>query len=192
MTTTTNALPPQPDTILVSGESGGGADFAPHPTGPHSAVCCDVVDLGIWQDQFPGKAPRDVRKIRLVFQTDEKRADGQRFTVGRMFTASLGEKANLRKFLESWRGVPFTPEQLAGFDLVKLIGAPALIQVKHRLKQDKTYADIDSIMQLPKGMAKLSVADYVRVKDRAPAAPAPADPHDGFPPPIDEDDDLPF
>lgn len=192
MTETTKALPPQPDEILVTGDAGGGVDFKPHPTGPHAAVCCDVVDLGIWQDQFPGKAPRDVRKIRLVFQTGETREDGQRFTVGRMFTASLGEKANLRKFLESWRGIPFTPEQLAGFNLVKLIGAPALIQVKHRQKQDKTYADIDSIMQLPKGMAKLTVDGYVRVKDREPAKPAAADPHDGYPPPLDEDDDLPF
>lgn len=192
MATATNPLPPQPDEIIVSGESGG-VDFKPHPTGPHSAVCCDIVDLGIWQDQYPGKAPRNVRKIRLVFQTEEKREDGLRFTVGRMFTASLGEKANLRKFLESWRGVPFTPEQLAGFNLVKLIGAPAMIQVKHSTRKGGTYADLDSIMQLPKGMAKLAVENYVRVKDREPEKPKAADPHDGFPPPLeDEDDDLPF
>ncbi len=189
--TNANVLPPQPDAILVSGESGG-ADFKPHPVGPHAAVCCDVVDLGIWQDQYPGQPPRNVRKIRLVFQTAEFREDGQRFTVGRMFTASLGEKANLRKFLESWRGRAFTPEELAGFDLVKLIGAPALVQVKHREKQGKTYADIDSVMQLPKGMVKLQVENYTRVKDREPQKPTTGDPHDGFPPPIDEDDDLPF
>lgn len=183
------ALPPQPDEIVVSGE-GGGTDFKPHPIGPHAAVCCDVIDLGIWKDQFPGKAPRDVRKIRLMFQTDERREDGERFTVGRMFTASLHEKAKLRQFLESWRGIAFTEDQIRGFNLVKLIGAPALIQVKHRTKGEKTYGDIDSIMQMPKGMPKIAVEKYIRVKDRTPAAPA--DPHDGFPPPIEEDDDLPF
>jgi hypothetical protein len=160
------ALPPQPDEILVRGDSTG-VDYAPHAAGPHAAVCCDVVDLGVWQDQFPGRPPRDVRKIRLVFQTSEIRADGQRFTVSRMFSASLNEKATLRKFLESWRGRPFTPEELSGFNLVKLIGAPALVQVKHRQKQDKTYADVDSIMQLPRGMTKLAVENYIRVKDRA-------------------------
>lgn len=186
-----NVLPPQPDEILVSGDSGG-VEFKPHETGPFSAVCCDVVDLGIWQDTFPGKPPRDVRKIRLVFQTAETREDGKRFTVGRMFTASLGDKANLRKFLESWRGTPFTEEQLHGFNLVKLIGACALIQIKHRTKNDKTYADIDAVMQLPKGMARLTVDDYIRVKDRAPAAPVTGS-HDGFAPPIEEEeDDLPF
>lgn len=185
--TQTNPLPPQPDEIVVSGESG--VDFKPHPTGPHAAVCCDVVDLGIWKDQFPGKAPRDVRKIRLLFQTDERREDGERFTVGRMFTASLSEKANLRKFLESWRGVPFTEEQIRGFNLVKLIGAPALIQVKHRVKGEKTYGDIDSVMQLPKGMQRIAVENYVRVKDRAPVAAA----ADGdYPPPIEDDDEMPF
>lgn len=189
--TNAHSIPAQPDEIIVSGENNGG-DFKPHPTGPHSAVCCDVVDLGIWQDQFPGKAPRDVRKIRLVFQTDERREDGERMTVGRMFTASLGEKANLRKFLESWRGTPFTEEQLRGFNLVKLIGAPALVQVKHRQKGEKIYADIDSVMQVPRGMQKLTVENYVRVKDRAPT-PATGDPHDGYPPPIEDDDDsLPF
>jgi hypothetical protein len=192
--TTTNTLPPQPDDIVVSGESGG-VDYKPHPTGPHAAVCCDIVDLGVWQDQYPGKAPRNVRKIRLVFQTDETREDGKRFTVGRLFTASLGEKANLRKFIESWRGVSFTEEELRGFSLSKLIGAPALVQVKHRKKGEKTYADIDSVMRLPKGMEKLMVTDYVRVKDREqtpPAAPAHRDFED-FPPAIlEEEDDLPF
>lgn len=189
MTTTGVSLPPQPDEIIVSGE-GGGVDFKAHPVGPHAAVCCDVVDLGIWQDTFPGKPTRDVRKIRLVFQTGETRDDGLSFTVGRMFTASLGEKANLRKFLESWRGVPFTEEQIKGFDMVKLIGAPCLIQIKHRKKGEKTYADIDSIMQLPKGMPRLKVENYVRVKDRAPVAPVAAEefPHAL----VDEDDDLPF
>lgn len=192
MTTTANPLPPQPDEIIVSGEGGSGVDYKPHPTGPHAAVCCDVVDLGVWTDTYPGKAPRDVRKIRIVFQTGEVREDGKRFTVGTMFTASLGEKANLRKFLVSWRGVAFTEEQLKAFSLTKLIGAPALIQIKHKDKNGKTYPEIDSVMQLPKGMERLSVTDYVRVKDRAPVA-AVADPHDGFPPPIeDEDDDLPF
>ncbi len=185
-----NPLPPQPDEIVVSGGNGGGVEFKAHPTGPHSAVCCDVIDLGIWKDQFPGKAPRDVRKIRLMFQTDERREDGERYVVGRMFTASLHEKAKLRQFLESWRGVPFTEEQIHGFNLVKLIGAPALIQVKHRQKGEKVYGDIDSVMQLPKGMVKLAVDKYVRVKDRAPAAANES--HDGFPPPIEEDDDLQF
>lgn len=190
MSTSQHPLPPQSDSIMVSAESGG-VDFKPHPVGPHAAVCCDVVDLGIWQDTYPGKAPRDVRKIRVVFQTEEIRADGQRFTVGAMFTASLGEKANLRKFLVSWRGKAFTDEEIKGFDMSKLIGAPALIQVKHRQKGDKTYADIDSVMQLPKGMTRLAVTDYIRVKDRAPIAPAES--HDGFPAPLqDEDDDLPF
>lgn len=191
MTTTAHALPPQPDEIIVSGESGG-VDFKPHPTGPHAAVCCDIVDLGVWQDQYPGQAPRDVRKIRLVFQTEEVREDGKRFTVGRMFTASLGEKANLRKFIVSWRGVDFTEAELKAFNLVKLIGAPALIQVKHRVKGDKTYADIDSVMRLPKGMSKLVVEDYIRVKDREQQKPA-VQPDDDFPAAlVDEDDDLPF
>lgn len=186
---TTSTLPPQSDEIIAS-DNGGGQDFAPAPTGPHPSVCCDVIDLGMWESEWKGKK-KQVRKVRVAFQIPELRDDKKRFVVSRMFTLSLSEKANLRKFLENWRGVPFTPEQLAGFNLVQLIGAPALIQVSHNKKGDKTYANIDTVMKLPRGMEKLSVTDYVRVKDREKQAAAPND-GDDFGGPIEDDDDLPF
>ena len=186
---TTNTLPPQSDEIIAS-DSGGGKDFTPAPTGPHPAVCCDVIDLGMWESEWQGKK-KQVRKVRLAFQIPELRDDGKRYVVSRMFTLSLGDKAALRKFLQDWRGVPFTEEQLKGFNLTTLIGAPALIQVSHNNKNgDKTYANIDTVMKLPKGLPKLSVEEYVRVKDRNPE-PAAANAGD-FPPPIEDDDDLPF
>lgn len=161
---TTNTLPPQSDEIIAA-DNGGGQDFAPAPAGPHPAVCCDIIDMGMIETEWQGKK-RQTRKIRVAFQITELRDDGKRFVVSRRFTLSLSEKAALRAFLESWRGVPFTPEQLKGFNLVTLIGVPALIQVSHNKPKDRVDANIDAIMRLPKGMDKLSVVDYVRVKDR--------------------------
>ena len=174
---------------LILKDSGG--NFTPAPDGPHPAVCVDVVDLGIVETSWQGQQ-RSTHKCRLVFEIEETMDDGRRFTVNRQFTASLNEKASLRKFLESWRGRPFTKEELAGFDTEQLIGAPAVIQVVHAEREGKVYANIDSVMKLMRGMPRLQPSgDYVRVRDRAAKAMANghADP-DG---PLDDiDDSLPF
>lgn len=164
-----------------------GTTFTPAPEGQHVAVCVDVVDLGIVETKWKEKT-KQVHKCRLVFEIAEEMENGKRFTVSRQFTASLSEKANLRKFLESWRGRAFTKEELAGFDTEQLLGAPAVIQVVHNDRGDKTYANIDTVMKLMKGLPRLAPSGaYVRVKDRTEA------PHDdGAPPHDDDDSSLPF
>jgi hypothetical protein len=85
------------------------------------------------------------------------------------FTASLSEKANLRPFLEGWRGKAFTPEELRGFDPAQVAGVPAYINVIHEPGQKNgkavVYANIASIMPLPKGMAKPQLEGEVIVHD---------------------------
>lgn len=145
----------------------GGA-FQNAPEGTSVAVCCDVVDLGIITSVWEGET-RSAHKIDVVFQLAELMDDGRPFTIRQRFTLSLNEKANLRKFLESWRGRAFTAAELKdGFDVEKLIGAPALIQTVHVTRGEKTYANINSVMTLPKSMKAITVRDYVRVKDREP------------------------
>lgn len=173
---------------LVARDSGG--TFTPAPEGGHSAVCVDVVDLGIVTTEWKGKA-KQVHKCRIVYEIGEAMESGHRFTVSRQFTVSLSEKANLRAFLEAWRGKAFTKEELAGFDLEVLLGAPAVIQVQHKEREGKTYANITSVMKLMKGVAKLEPSGkYVRVKDRE-TTNGDGPPHDDAPPP-DDDDALPF
>jgi hypothetical protein len=151
-----------------------GGSFTPAPEGQHRAVCCDVVDLGMVTSQWEGQT-RTAHKVRLVFQIDEPMDDGRPFMVSQQFTLSLHEKAALRKFLEGWRGVAFTAQELAGFDVETLLGANALLQIIHAHKPDgKTFANINAVMRLPKGMPKLAARDYVRVQDREPAPAAPA------------------
>ncbi len=141
-------------------------DFQLAPEGQHQAVCVDVVDLGMVAVEWQGQK-KTQHKCRLVWEVDEKMPNGKRFTVRRQFTASLGMKANLRGFLEAWRGRPFTDAELAGFDTEQLIGVNALIQVVHTKKGDKTYDNINAIMRLAKGMTPIEpTADYVRVQDR--------------------------
>ena len=133
------------------------------PEGLHSAVCVDVVNLGVVQGAYGPK-----HKVRLVWQLeamDEER--GRRFDVARVYTLSLHERAALRKDLESWRGRKFTELELDGFDLERLISVPAQVQVTHDLGDDGSlYANVTTVVPPIKGVPKLAPLDYVRAKDR--------------------------
>jgi hypothetical protein len=54
--------------------------------------------------------------------------------------------------LESWRGRPFTPAELDGFDLKKVLGANCFLNIVHGNKGDKVYANIATVNPLPKGI----------------------------------------
>jgi len=93
------------------------------------------------------------------------RGRGKRFVVTNTYTASLNEKANLRRDLESWRGRPFTAEELQGFDLEKVVGKPCMLNlVAKTTAKGKTWTGIAAIMPLPKDAEKLTPEtprDYV-------------------------------
>jgi hypothetical protein len=140
-----------------------GSKRIPAPAGVHNAVCVDVVDLGLQQTQFGVQ-----HKIVVIWEIDEQHPEfDRRFTVSRKYTNSLNEKATLSKDLESWRGKPFTKEERGGFDVEKLIGAPAMVNVAHKTENGVTYDNVVTITPVPKGMQRLAPSpDYVRVKDR--------------------------
>lgn len=170
--------------------SAKGSQYPPAPAGTHSAVCIDVVDMGILKVTFGGKEKAQ-HKIRIVWQIDELRDDGNPHNVSKRYTLSLHEKASLRKDLESWRGRAFNDGELAGFDLEDLLSAPALLNVVHAVKDGQTYANVTSIMKLPKMMEAPRPVNYTRVCDRETtngAVPPPGF-DDG---PAITDDDVPF
>lgn len=154
--------------IIVS--EGSTKKYTPHPEGQFAARCIDVVDMG-WQKTDYG--PK--YKVRVVFycgETEDREIEGEKvtmpLTISCFFTASLHEKANLRAFLESWRGKSFTSEEAQAFDLEKMLGAAAFIQVTHNhASNGNTYANVKSIMRLPQGMTPPAIpSDYQRVCDR--------------------------
>lgn len=162
-----------------------GKSFKPAPEGLFQAVCCDVVDLGDMANQFkPGTTQAKVRLVWQIEETDPE-FDNKPFVASRMYTASLNEKATLRKHLESWRGRKFSADELKGFDVEVLLGVNCQINIVHFEKDGKTYANVETIVPAPKGVPKISVRDYVRVKDR--------DPKDSTTHPgAIEDEDVPF
>lgn len=168
--------------------AGNSTTFIPCPAGVHQAVCVDVVDMGNLEVVWNGQK-KIQHKVRVVWQVEELMDDGKPFIVQKRYTASLHEKSKLRPELESWRGRPFTEDELHEFDLEKLIGANCLLNVAHVSKDGKTYANVTAVMPLKKGMEKLIGTNYTRVIDRTPAQQA--DPEQDQSPLMD-DDSIPF
>ena len=124
-----------------------GDTFENPPAGAYPAVCTKMIDLGTQETTWQG-ATKYAHKVKIVFELSEKMSDGRPFISMRDFTVSLHENAQLRKFLASWRGRDFTPEELEGFDPRVLIGKGVLLS----LIEKGEYVNIDSAMRLPKGM----------------------------------------
>jgi hypothetical protein len=157
---------------MIIAKKSDGIGFAPAPTGTHPAVLVDVIDLGRLPNSFakPGQAAT-VHKIRLVWQLAEcLPGSNRRYTVGRLYTLSLHERSTLRKHLDAWIG-PLSPTQLAGFDLEEMIDCACLLSIVHNDRDGATWANVEAVMRLPRGMAVPEPDGYVRKKDR-PAEPA--------------------
>ena len=142
------------DMALTVSEGATGA-YTPPEAGTFPARCCALIDLGTQTSTFEGET-KAARKILVSFEitdSDNRRDDGSPHIVSKRFTASLHPKAGLRKFLEAWRGRPFTAEELKAFDLKTLLGIPCLLGIVHQEKGDRVYANLSSCMKLPKGFA---------------------------------------
>lgn len=159
--------------IITAGSSGPKSD--PVPAGTHSAVCYGVVDLGTQEsEQYGPKA-----KIALLWEIPDERIEvkGKSLPRGisKRYTASLNEKANLRKDLEAWRGRQFTAAELAGFDLANILGKSCLLNVIHQDTPRGTFSGVAGVMPLPKGMppkAPENGITHFSIKDAVEAAKA--------------------
>lgn len=132
---------------LVATEGGSG-DYAPVPEGIYTARCYRIVDIGtqlIKSMQFGESEKHQVMiSWELIGKDDARMDDGRPFSMHKTYTVSLHEKSRLRADLEAWRGKKFTADELAGFDLSKILGQYCTIQVVH--SEDGKYANVQTIM----------------------------------------------
>jgi hypothetical protein len=168
-------------------------DYEAAPQGLHDAVCVDVVDLGV----VPSEKWGPQVKVKVVWQLAETDKRGRRFLVNKRYTPSLGKKANLRKDLESWRGKPFTPQELKQFDIEKLLGANAQLSLSHNVGDDgSVWVNVTAVVPSSKMAQKLFAEDYEREIHRAgyvpPTQPEPEVEEPEYDAPPDEEDSVPF
>lgn len=136
--------------MSLEAKDSGGGDFQIISTGVKVARCVWMIDLGTHHNP---KFDKTEHKVLVSWEVPgELMDDGRPFFISNRYTVSLHEKANLRKDLESWRGKTFTDAELEGFDLRNVLDVPCYINVIHNESDGKTYANIASIMPLPKEM----------------------------------------
>lgn len=137
----------------------GAKDFKRVPQGIHAAVCNMVVDCGIQ----PGGKFKPRHQVYIRWEIPAERVEWTDrlgevhegpMNIGKFYTASLAEKAALRRDLENWRGRAFTREELAGFDLFKILGTACRLMVTHSVQDGETYSNVSGVMGFPKDQPK--------------------------------------
>lgn len=134
--------------------------------GTIQAVCAGIWDIGLQTTPFVDERtgqPKVQHKVVIAWELNqlidapESEYHGKPYMLSKTYTLSLNEKANLRHDLESWRGKPFTDDEVRnGIDLSKLYGVNCLVGVAHKAKSNgEKIAVITSILPPLKGMEKL-------------------------------------
>lgn len=130
------------------------------PGGSHVAICNQVIDMGVQPGSAQYPAPK--QKVFLRFEVPEERIKYKRgddelegpLVIGATFTASMNEKATLRKFVEGMLGKKFKAGEASQFDVASLLGKACMLSVIETKKGDQDYSNIQSAAPLPKALAK--------------------------------------
>jgi len=146
--------------MAITAKKGEGFERELIPAGNYVARCYKMIEIGTIPTEYLGET-KMLHKVRIGWElpTELKvfnpEKGEQPCVIDKEYTLSLGEKANLRKDLKSWRGKDFTPQEAEAFDITKLLGVPCMLNIIHiQGKKDatKTYQSIGSVSPMPKGL----------------------------------------
>ena len=139
--------------IVVKGKET--VEIEPLTPGYYPAVCYGVVVTGTHYNAFNnGSRTECIILWELPTETFiNKDVEEIRKTLSERYTFSL-TNSNLQKMLEAWRGRAFTEEELAGFSLNKIIGAPCGLTVINKVAKTsgKTFPKIQAVTPLNKSL----------------------------------------
>ena len=137
----------------------GGGNFKRVPAGSYIGRCYSMIDLGtqLSTGEFAGKLQHKIRIGWELFGEDDngqpltENIDGHEMpmTISKSYTLSMHEKAGLRISLAAWRGKAFTEEEAKAFDVSKLMGAYAMVNVTHSETNGKTYVNVAGLSPIP-------------------------------------------
>jgi hypothetical protein len=138
------------------------SNFESVPSGMHLARCYRIIDLGTQKSEYMGQV-KYLHKIMLGWEihgtnddgTPLKMRDGRPFAIFKNYTLSWSEKATLRGDLQSWRGKPFTQEEMRRFDLKTVLNAWCMLNVIERAGQDgNMYVNVSGVTPVPSMIKK--------------------------------------
>jgi hypothetical protein len=155
--------------MIVTGTNSERKQFQLAPAGTHLARLYRIIDLGTQMREYEGKVNM-LRKAKFFWELHGEDAtgkplltsEGKPLIQSKEYTMSLGEKANLRRDLEAWRGKAFTEKELGngkdseyandeprGFNIKQVLGQFCMVNISHRQKGDMTYADLKGVSGVP-------------------------------------------
>jgi len=123
--------------------------FLPVPEGSYVARCYALIDLGMQYSKFYDVT---LPKIMIGWELSDKLTEeGKPFIHFQRYTASLNTRSSLRALLEEWRGQNFTLEELAGFELKKILGVSCYLTIKQvlNLQTQQHWPKVIAICPLP-------------------------------------------
>tara|TARA_R100001079_G_scaffold106341_1_gene74393 strand:+ start:7265 stop:7987 length:723 start_codon:yes stop_codon:yes gene_type:complete len=145
-----------------------GGDYESLDAGRYKAICYKIVDAGTRAESYKGGKPKprtlvylywEVTHVQIGDDGDEfwdeiRMEDGRRFSMSKKYTASMNEGATLFQELKSWRGRKFTDEEIAGFDITKLLGKTCEFDVVTYQKTDGSSGTAVEGIYKPEGGVK--------------------------------------
>jgi len=143
--------------MAFTAPAASGGNYQLPPADSHVARLVKLIDMGTTMNEMYNKKQHKMawafELVNCMMAPDE---DGKikPFLVYEFLTLSMNEKANLRKRIESWRGVAFaSDEEAEAYPIDQLLGKPCYITIIHgKKKNGNDRADISSLIKLPRGL----------------------------------------
>ena len=143
-----------------------GGSFTPVPAGMHLARCYRIIDLGTQKTEFEGNVDFK-RKLKVVWEIHGEDDEGKPIVTSKNepmiitkdYTMSWGDKATLRKDLQSWRGKPFTEDEQKRFDLKSVLDKWCMVNVAHKPKKSGggVYANVVAVTPVPNSLKAITL-----------------------------------
>lgn len=132
----------------------------PVEPGVYMAVCVGVIDLG---EQYSETYKSYSNKVKFVWalpsETIEIDGKTEERQLSREFTVATKKNSKLRNFLSGWNSKNYSDEEYMELEMFDQIGKPCQLNVV--LNDTGEYANVDSIMPIPKGFpAPVSKTDF--------------------------------
>ena len=138
-------------------------EFRKIDAGSYLGRCFSVIDLGHQTVSFIENgqpSQKQQRKVLVSFELfgDDSNGpleiDGKPMVINKKYTFSMNEAAKLRLDIESWKGKKLVKGVDLPFDMKSMLDKWAMVNVVHNDWNGKTYANLNSLSQVPSMIVK--------------------------------------
>ena len=117
--------------------------------GTYQGRVVGIAELGLQETTYKGEHKKQ-KQLAILFNVYGN-SDAEPVVLGKTYTMSMRENANLRKTITAIRGKDFTNEELKDWDLRRLLDAPCLVTVGRYEKNGLKNATINQVSMPIKG-----------------------------------------